>query len=112
MEKVKLRFTIDDIDAKRSGEILIDSGGTHHFLHDRSLLRNFKDMEPKQVLSASGLSQVCGTGEVWVSFIGGIWITAFYKQNFSTQILSVHQLSMEFNICFTRDEDGYDNTSV
>ena len=88
MAKVKFRSTIAEVDAKKSGEMLIDSGGTHHFFHDRSLFRDFKDIEPKQVLLASGSSEISGTGKVWIPLNGGMWIAAFYTPNFSTHILS------------------------
>ena len=112
MAKVKFRSTIAEVDAKKSGEMLIDSGGTHHFFHDRSLFRDFKDIEPKQVLSASGPSEISGTGEVWIPLNGGMWIAAFYTPNFSTHILSVHQLSVDFDLSFTRDAEGYKDLSV
>jgi len=81
MAKVKFRSSVATVDDVRSDDMLVDSGGTHHFFHKQSLFRNYRRVDDRSVLSASGMATIIGMGEVNLKDFG-IVVEAYHVPSF------------------------------
>lgn len=94
MAKVKYQTTVAEIWKSKSSDMLIDSGAMHHF-HDRYLFRNFETLKPREVQSASGMSEIVGKGQVFVPIGTGFLVDALFTPNFCSHIISVSMLKKD-----------------
>lgn len=84
-----------------SNFFIIDSGRSHQFIRNQRLFVKYRRIEAESVQSATGgrvLSRWCRAGRLPID--GGILVEAFHTPNFSTNIISVAQLSRMLNFPF------------
>jgi len=97
---------------EKSEHAIIDSGGTHHFFHRRSLFVEYETMDAEVVQAASSESRLVGKGKVWIPLHGGMIIEGYHAPEFSSHILSVPQLSTQFLIVFTNTIKPYNGCFI
>lgn len=104
MARLKFRTSIASISSKKTNEALIDSGATHNFFHSKDFFQTYKPFD-ETVASASGTSRIVGVGQVFIPLDGGLFMDAYHVPDFAENILSVHDLSMSFDVLFHTDEN-------
>lgn len=100
MAKIKYRSTLAQCEAEKDPNVLIDSGGSHHFFYARSSFKTYKEVPTEKVRGAAGFSTIVGKGEVVIPIDGGLTVEAFHTPFFSSNILSVGELSFIYDIFF------------
>lgn len=82
MAQVKLRTTVEEVEESKSSDMLIFSWATHQLLRDHFLFQNFEKLEPRDVPSALGMSEIVGKGQVLVPMGTGFLVDAPFTLNF------------------------------
>ena len=96
------RSTIARCDAKKSPNVLIDSGASHHFFFSKKAFVTYAKIQQEVVKSAYGNSMTVGKGTVSLPISEhGIIVEAYHTPKFSANILSVSLLTEKFDIFFT-----------
>lgn len=107
---IRFRSTLATIDMNKSHKFLIDSGGTHNFVFDRSLFIEYEKIAKETVAAAFGTpSFIIGKGSVSIPIEGGRIIEAYHAPQFHSHILSVSQAATKMNLrsVFGLDYRGY-----
>lgn len=100
MARIKYMTSVAVNDKLLPHSIIIDSGSSHHFIQRKGMFLNYEQVVSKAVQSATGESIVIGKGQVRLPIDGGVLVNDFHTPNFSTNIISVGQLSHLYDINF------------
>lgn len=98
MAQIKFRSSVAVVDKNKTADMLIDSGGTHHFFHSISSFVQYERVHTKDVMSALGLSIIVGKGLIRTPLDKDTLVEAYHTPHFSTNILAVSKLTKNFDI--------------
>ena len=101
MPKVKYRSSAASCAEKKSNVCLIDSGASDHFFFSRKAFTSYEELSSRTVKAAVGTSNIVGKGMVKLPLENGIIVEVFHLPQFSTNIISVGNLSSSYNTLFT-----------
>ena len=101
MAQIKFKSQVAQVSTEKSDQALIDSGATHHFVHDKKLFDNYESITEAVVNTADGESRVVGKGLVNISLGSKIVATAYYAPGFKNHILATHLLSETYEVVFS-----------
>ena len=103
MARIKYRSTVATCGEEKSKDTLIDSGGSHHFFHNKRSFIEYQSVKNKDVQAAAEMSTIVGKGKVFIPLGGGYLVEAYHTPYFQANILSVGLLTRRFNTLFTMD---------
>ena len=107
MAKFKYRSLVAEVSEEKTSDAIVDSGGTHHFIHHRSSFITYEPMASEKVKGTNGISQVVGSGMVKIPIGNDITVEALHVPAFCSNILSARLLSKDYEVLFSQSMRPY-----
>ena len=101
MAKMKFKSNVAQLSDEKSDDALVDSGATHHFVHDRAAFKTYESIDPIDVGTADGSSYVVGKGIVTIQLDVEVEVEAYHAPSFQSHILATNLLSEMYEVIFS-----------
>ena len=107
MASIKYCSSISSLSVQKYNFAYINSGGTHHFFHSRSVLQTYEKIDVTDVGVAPGISMLVGNRLVILSIEDDIKLEAYHAPQFESNIISMRMLSFTYEVTFLGHRKDY-----